>query len=61
MIIIRLTMRLPQALLLIDPGHNVEKIMKQGVADILQKKLQDRKWSTTVTASKVHTEPFRFV
>lgn len=46
---------------LIDPGHNVEKIMKQGVADILQKKLQDRKWSTTVTASKVHTEPFRFV
>ncbi|TVY09637.1 Nif3-like dinuclear metal center hexameric protein [Paenibacillus cremeus] len=46
---------------LIDPGHNVEKIMKQGVADYLEQKLAERKWTTAVVASQVNTEPFRFV
>ncbi|ALS21325.1 MULTISPECIES: Nif3-like dinuclear metal center hexameric protein [Paenibacillus] len=46
---------------LIDPGHNVEKIMKQGVAEYLQRKLAERKWATAVVASRIHTEPFRFV
>lgn len=46
---------------LIDPGHNVEKIMKQGVADYLSGKLQQKKSTTPVYASAVNTEPFRFV
>lgn len=46
---------------LIDPGHNVEKIMKRGVADLLRRKLEERKWATAVTASQIDTEPFRFV
>lgn len=52
---------LAAGLALIDPGHNVEKIMKQGVTKLLKKKLEDRKWKTEVIASQVNTEPFRFV
>ncbi|TDF96720.1 Nif3-like dinuclear metal center hexameric protein [Paenibacillus piri] len=48
-------------LALIDPGHNVEKIMKRGVADYLLGKLQHKKYSTPVHASQIDTEPFRFV
>lgn len=46
---------------LIDPGHNVEKIMRRGVADYLQRKLDERKWKTRAIASQIDTEPFRFV
>ncbi|NOU95445.1 Nif3-like dinuclear metal center hexameric protein [Paenibacillus sp. LMG 31456] len=46
---------------LIDPGHNVEKIMKQGVADYLSSKLEQKKSATAVFASQIDTEPFRFV
>ncbi|AFC32246.1 YqfO [Paenibacillus mucilaginosus 3016] len=46
---------------IIDPGHNVEKIMKQGVASYLERKLAERKWATAVAASQINTEPFRFV
>ncbi|MCZ8518734.1 MULTISPECIES: Nif3-like dinuclear metal center hexameric protein [Paenibacillus] len=46
---------------IIDPGHNVEKIMKQGVASYLERKLAERKWATGVIASGINTEPFRFV
>ncbi len=35
--------------------------MKQGVADYLQRKLDDRKWKTRAIASQTDTEPFRFV
>ena len=52
---------LAAGLAIIDPGHNVEKIMKQGVADYLRKKLQDKKSETGVFASEIHTEPFHFV
>ncbi|MCR8631409.1 Nif3-like dinuclear metal center hexameric protein [Paenibacillus radicis (ex Xue et al. 2023)] len=45
---------------LIDPGHNVEKIMKQGVADYLNSKLLQKKSTTPVFASQIDTEPFRF-
>lgn len=48
-------------LCLIDPGHNVEKIMKHGVAVYLRGKLQDKKTDTGVFTSEVNTEPFRFV
>ncbi|MCS7463451.1 Nif3-like dinuclear metal center hexameric protein [Paenibacillus doosanensis] len=46
---------------LIDPGHNVEKIMKQGVAGYLQRRLQEKKSDTAVFASQIDTEPFQFV
>lgn len=46
---------------LIDPGHNIEKIMKRGVAGYLQAKLAEQKYATEVIASGVHTEPFQFV
>jgi dinuclear metal center YbgI/SA1388 family protein len=46
---------------IIDPGHNVEKIMKQGVADYLHRRLLEKKSTTQVFASQLNTEPFRFV
>ncbi|MFC4778503.1 Nif3-like dinuclear metal center hexameric protein [Paenibacillus sp. GCM10023252] len=46
---------------IIDPGHNVEKIMKQGVTDYLNRELASRKVNTVVTASALSTEPFQFV
>jgi len=52
---------LAAGLAIIDPGHNVEKIMKQGVADYLQRKLRDKKYATQAFASQIDTEPFRFV
>jgi dinuclear metal center YbgI/SA1388 family protein len=48
-------------LALIDPGHNVEKIMKRGVADYLRRKLSNKKWDTSVFASEIDTEPFLFL
>lgn len=52
---------LAAGLAIIDPGHNVEKILKQHVADYLQKKLHDKQSETQVFASDVNTEPFIFV
>lgn len=46
---------------LIDPGHNAEKLMKAKVADWLETKLNEGKYDTKVHASKVDTEPFRFM
>lgn len=46
---------------IIDAGHNIEKIMKQGVAEVLRRKLADRGWSTPVAASSIATEVFQFM
>jgi dinuclear metal center YbgI/SA1388 family protein len=46
---------------IIDAGHNIEKIMKRGVADWLRGKLQERGYTTAVTPSAVSTEVFQFV
>jgi dinuclear metal center YbgI/SA1388 family protein len=45
---------------LIDPGHNVEKVMKAGVADYLNTALREGGYETTAVASQVNTEPFQF-
>ena len=50
---------LAAGLTLIDVGHNVEKIMKRGVADYLAAQLA--KTDTQVLASEVDTEPFQFL
>lgn len=46
---------------LIDPGHHVEKIMKQGVADVLNRMFRENKIDCEAIASTLSTEPFRFV
>ncbi|WP_419873867.1 Nif3-like dinuclear metal center hexameric protein [Candidatus Pristimantibacillus sp. PTI5] len=46
---------------IIDPGHNIEKVMKQKVADWLNKQLEGTKTETKAVASSLNTEPFTFV
>ncbi|CAM2830167.1 Nif3-like dinuclear metal center hexameric protein [Paenibacillus sediminis] len=48
-------------LMIVDPGHNAEKIMRPRVASWLQQKLQDNRYDTKVIASEVNTEPFQFL
>ncbi|MFD3447704.1 Nif3-like dinuclear metal center hexameric protein [Microbacteriaceae bacterium 4G12] len=45
----------------VDPGHNVEKVMKTGVQQQLQRKADTKKFAVTIHASKIHTDPFMFV
>jgi len=52
---------LAAGLSIIDPGHNVEKIMKPRVAEWLTRQLAERKYATVAVASSVDTEVFRFV
>lgn len=44
---------------IIDPGHNAEKIMKKSVSERLQSVLIADRYTTQVTPSQAHTEPFR--
>ncbi|RDE31843.1 Nif3-like dinuclear metal center hexameric protein [Parageobacillus thermoglucosidasius] len=46
---------------IVDPGHNVEKVMKQGVARFLENEFAKHEFATTVCISNVHTDPFTFV
>ena len=46
---------------IVDPGHNVEKVMKQGVATVLSNMCQERKLDVTFIPSKLNTDPFTFV
>lgn len=50
-----------EGLAMIDPGHNVEKIMKAGVQKRIESFLKDKKYDTEVIISAVHTDPFRFL
>jgi dinuclear metal center YbgI/SA1388 family protein len=52
---------LAAGLAIIDPGHNIEKIMKRSIADYMQEKLKKNRYSTEVMASAIHTEPFIFM
>jgi dinuclear metal center YbgI/SA1388 family protein len=45
----------------IDPGHNVEKIMKQGVAQYLTGKSAEKGYDVSIFPSKENTEPFQFL
>ncbi|PRO65122.1 Nif3-like dinuclear metal center hexameric protein [Alkalicoccus urumqiensis] len=49
-----------EGLMMVDPGHHVEKIMKQSVADWMIEAVQSHKKATDVIVSQVHTDPFRF-
>ncbi|MFD9627829.1 Nif3-like dinuclear metal center hexameric protein [Peribacillus muralis] len=46
---------------IVDPGHNVEKVMKKGVARILEKMCRDRNFDVEFIPSKLNTDPFRFI
>ncbi|KAB2338544.1 Nif3-like dinuclear metal center hexameric protein [Cytobacillus depressus] len=45
----------------VDPGHNVEKVMKKGVASQLTKMCQEKGYEVSIFASEIHTDPFQFV
>lgn len=46
---------------IIDPGHNIEKVMKQKVANWLNEQLVSSKYETKAVASSLNTEPFTFI
>lgn len=46
---------------IIDPGHNVEKVMKEGVKNYLEAFIKEKGYETTIIASKPNTDPFVFV
>ncbi|WP_419878947.1 Nif3-like dinuclear metal center hexameric protein [Brevibacillus centrosporus] len=50
-----------EGLSIIDAGHNIEKIMKQKLADYLNELLKANGYQTEVIASTMHTDPFQFV
>jgi dinuclear metal center YbgI/SA1388 family protein len=50
-----------QGLNMIDPGHNVEKVMKKGLTEILQKMCKESGYEVKVFPSEVNTDPFQFI
>ncbi|WP_424766213.1 Nif3-like dinuclear metal center hexameric protein [Paenibacillus sp. sgz302251] len=46
---------------IIDPGHNIEKVMKTRVASWLNEQLAGSKYETIAVASALNTEPFTFM
>ncbi|MFF2447581.1 Nif3-like dinuclear metal center hexameric protein [Neobacillus sp. NPDC058068] len=50
-----------QGLNMIDPGHNVEKVMKKGLTATLQKMCQESGYKVEIFPSEVNTEPFQFI
>ena len=50
-----------QGLNMIDPGHNVEKVMKKGVADILTKKCEEAGYQVSIFPSEADTNPFKYL
>ncbi|WML47489.1 Nif3-like dinuclear metal center hexameric protein [Neobacillus sp. PS3-34] len=50
-----------QGLNMIDPGHNVEKIMKKGLADILTEKSVQAGYNVVFIPSEVDTNPFKYL
>lgn len=45
----------------VDPGHNVEKVMKEGVAEKLKKRCEKEKLDVEIFPSLINTDPFKFV
>jgi len=46
---------------IIDPGHNVEKVMKKGVANKLSAISAEKGYDVEFIPSKVRTDPFQFL
>lgn len=52
---------LAAGLSIIDPGHNIEKIMKKSVSEYLTGKLQENRYDTLAIPSRINTEVFQFI
>jgi dinuclear metal center YbgI/SA1388 family protein len=50
-----------EGLNIIDAGHNIEKVMKNGVKKLLDQKLEKEKLSCEIVASSIDTDPFVFI
>lgn len=46
---------------IVDPGHNIEKVMKAGVTNILTEHSKKQKWEVNIFPSDIHTDPFTFM
>lgn len=46
---------------MVDPGHNVEKVMKKGVVNLMNKLCREKKYNVSFVESRVHTDPFQFI
>ena len=45
---------------LVDPGHNVEKVMKQGTVNEMAKRVEKKGFDVEFLVSAIHTDPFSF-
>lgn len=50
-----------QGLNMIDPGHNVEKIMKKGVTAILTNLCRQAGYEVEIFPSEINTDPFQYI
>jgi dinuclear metal center YbgI/SA1388 family protein len=50
-----------EGLNMIDPGHNVEKVMKKGLTATLTKMCKESGYDVEIFPSEVNTDPFKFV
>lgn len=46
---------------MIDPGHNVEKIMKKGTASVMERLSKEKRYDVQFLASEIDTDPFTFI
>lgn len=46
---------------MIDPGHNVEKIMKKGTASVMERLCKEKGYDVQFLASEIDTDPFTFI
>ncbi|HJV30773.1 MAG TPA: Nif3-like dinuclear metal center hexameric protein [Bacillales bacterium] len=46
---------------MIDPGHNVEKVMKKGLVAVLGKLCAEAGYDVEIFPSELNTDPFRFM
>ncbi|MGM9927941.1 MAG: Nif3-like dinuclear metal center hexameric protein [Bacillus sp. (in: firmicutes)] len=46
---------------IVDPGHNIEKVMKTGVTNVLTEHSKKQKWDVDIFPSEIHTDPFTFM
>lgn len=46
---------------IVDPGHNVEKVMKKGVTEKLEKLCVEKGYEVSIFPSEIHTDPFKFI
>jgi dinuclear metal center YbgI/SA1388 family protein len=45
---------------IVDPGHNIEKVMIEGVASVLEAEAKRQNFQVSIIKSKVNTDPFIF-